>query len=145
LADILRQQNFYALLERETPEQTHERLRTHLKASHPDNATILVAEVEGKILGYGAVRWMHNLVLSGPDAYLSELFVLPEVRGLGIGSRILAGLRKEARRRNAPRIWCMNLRTRDAFQLGYYSKHGWDEKDTAVFMSALESATESSN
>jgi hypothetical protein len=39
----------------------------------------------------------------------------------------------------------MNLRTRDAFQLGYYSKHGWDEKDTAVFMSALESATESSN
>ena len=121
----------------EAEAETIARVRLRLEESLPQRDTILVAEQEGIILGYAAVRWFPGLILPGPDAYLSELFLLPDSTGHGIGSQLLTHLRAEARERKATRLWCINFKARPSYQRSYYRKSGWDEQDIAVFFTKL--------
>lgn len=134
IADLLRAQGIFEHIDREPEKGTAARLRKRLKEALPTHDTILVALEMGKIVGYGAVRWMPNLILKGPDGYLSELFLRPEATGKGIGTRILERFDEEAKRRGAERLWCINLRDRESYSRSYYRKQGWEERDIAVFM-----------
>jgi len=134
IADVLRSQGIFEHIAQEPAEATQARLRERLERSLPSHDTVLVALEGDVVVGYGAVRWMPNLILRETDGYLSELFLRPEVTGRGIGSRILERFDEEAGRRGAERLWCINLRDRESYGRSYYAKAGWEERDIAVFM-----------
>ncbi len=134
IASLLRAQNIFKHMQNESEEQTAERIRARIESSTPSRDSILVAISGNKICGYGAVRWMPNLILRGIDGYLSELFVHPDSTGRKIGTKILNSFRLEASTRKAERLWCINLRDRESYNRQYYLKSGWEERDIAVFV-----------
>lgn len=138
IASVLHAQQVFSAMLLPTPQETAERTAERLRENDPKHDTVYVAINDGQVVGYGAVRWLNGLILPGPDAYLSELFVSPEFRSKKIGSALLAKLRKDAINRGSIRLWCINLRARDSYQRGYYKKSGWEEKDIAIFFDILD-------
>lgn len=96
---------------------------------------LLVAESDAhRVVGYVFVHWLPNLIFGG-EGYVSELFILPDARGQGIGGALL----EEAKRRGIAlgyqRLTLFNRRERESYQRGFYPKHGWIERDdAALFM-----------
>jgi ribosomal protein S18 acetylase RimI-like enzyme len=70
---------------------------------------IFLAETAGKIVGFACV-WQsepkpeENYLVPGKFAYLSDLVLLPESRGMGIGSALLAACKNWARERGIFRM-----------------------------------------
>ncbi len=90
---------------------------------------VLVAEGEaGHLLGYAALHRNPSLLLNTPEAYLSELFVHPEARGLGVGSRLLEEAERQAQQWGCSRMMLINNRERQSYQRGFYAGRGWQER-----------------
>lgn len=56
---------------------------------------------ESKPLGYFVVTWNYDLEWNGRDAFLTELFVVPEARGCGLGRKALEHAETFARKHGA--------------------------------------------
>ena len=98
-----------------------------------DSHLILVAEdADGKIAGYGSVHWLPYLFMSGPEGYVSELFVSAAARGRGVGQELLGVIEKAGRARGCQRLSLINLRNRESYQRQFYSKAGWRERGEAA-------------
>ncbi len=134
IASILRAIGDFPHVNAESHADTTRRIRTRIDNSISSHDQILVASVDGEICGYGAMRWLQNLLLNGIDGYLSELFIHPLHAGKNVGTSIIGEFRKEAKRRKAERIWCINLKNRESYRRGFYKKMGWEERNIAVFM-----------
>jgi GNAT superfamily N-acetyltransferase len=99
------------------------------------SSTILVSIThEGKISGYGSVHWIPNLILPGIEAYISELFVSLEFRGNGIGDSILKEIEKLAAIKGCYRLSLLNLKEKDSYMRGFYTKRNWLERINAANM-----------
>jgi ribosomal protein S18 acetylase RimI-like enzyme len=59
----------------------------------------------GRAIGYVVLTWSFSLESGGRDGYIDELFLAPEVRGRGLGSRVLALAELEARRLGLLRLY----------------------------------------
>ena len=95
--------------------------------------SIFVAEAPGgEITGYGAVHWLPYLFMSGPEGYVSELFVSASARGQGIGRELLKVIESEARARGCQRLSLTNLRNRESYKRRFYLKAGWHERSEAA-------------
>ncbi|HEU4784409.1 MAG TPA: GNAT family N-acetyltransferase [Ktedonobacterales bacterium] len=105
------------------------------KCSQDGDNTLLVAEYDaGGVVGYLFVHWLPNLIFGG-EGYVSELFILPEARGQGIGGALLEEVKRRGIARGYQRLTLFNRRERESFQRGFYPKHGWVERDdAALFM-----------
>ncbi|MEY4322562.1 MAG: hypothetical protein RL410_343 [Actinomycetota bacterium] len=126
--DFLIELDWFSAIKNSTPEQV---LATSARALDSDSDRVLVVAVEDeKILGYAHLVFMDVMFLSGPSAYLSELFVLPVARGRGIGTELLEHVIAGAKARKASRIMLNNDRERDAYERGFYAKHGFVERET---------------
>ncbi len=79
------------------------RLREHLFGARP-YAEVLMAEVEGRSVGFALFFHNYSTFLGRPGIYLEDLFVLPEYRGHGLGKALLAGLAKLAVERECGRL-----------------------------------------
>ena len=110
--------------------QVEERLRQCMAdGSH----SVLVAEEPGgEITGYGSVHWLPYLFMSGPEGYVSELFVSTAARGQGIGRELLKVIESEARARGCQRLSLTNLRNRESYKRQFYLKAGWHERSEAA-------------
>jgi len=109
------------------------------KCSQGGDNTLLVAETtHGTVVGYLFVHWLPNLIFGG-EGYVSELFILPEARGQGIGGALLDETKQRGVAQGYQRLTLFNRRERASFQRGFYPKHGWVERDdTALFMYSLD-------
>jgi ribosomal protein S18 acetylase RimI-like enzyme len=77
-----------------TPTQMQRRLARSRGIEHP-----VVAELDGKVVGFASLRLLHYLGEDAPYAEISELFVLERYRRQGVGQALMAEL--EARARSA--------------------------------------------
>ena len=103
--------------------------------------SVLVAELEGMVLGYSAVHWF-TPVMSAPEGYVSDLFVHANATGQGLGSSLLEALTVEAKARGCKRLALSNWRNRMSYKRGFYAKRCWQEKaDSARFVLDLETQT----
>ena len=59
----------------------------------------------GRVVGYIVLTWSFSVESGGLDGYIDELFLAPEVRGRGLGSRVLALAELEARRLGLLRLY----------------------------------------
>ena len=103
-----------------------------------DHRSVLVAELEGLVLGYSAVQWF-TPVMSAPEGYVSDLFVHADATGRGLGSSLLEAMTIEAKVRGCQRLALSNWRNRTSYKRGFYAKRGWQENaDSARFVLNLE-------
>jgi len=128
---ILRSLGWFENLADENFEETIARVSRHISLCKADNShTILVADSEdGRVVGYASIHWLPYLFLSGPEGYLSELFVDESYRGQGVGSMLFQTVLKEAESRGCSRIMLANNRLRESYKRGFYLKQGCVERE----------------
>ena len=132
LADFLLKLELFKSLATLTPQALTEELERKIGAAVPSSHTFLIAADKAEIIGYAAVHWLPALFQSGPDGYLSELFVSAARRGQGVGSSLLRAVELEARHRGCPRLTLVNLKDRESYRRGFYAAHGFTEQPEAV-------------
>ena len=67
-------------------------------------AEVILAEVDGKIVGLALFFHNFSTFLGKPGIYLEDLFVLPEMRGQGVGMKLLSKLAEIALERDCGRL-----------------------------------------
>lgn len=72
-----------------------ELLRSSLFGERPA-AEVMLAEADGQAAGFALFFSTYSTFLARPGMYLEDLFVLPEFRGRGIGTALLAYLARVA-------------------------------------------------
>ena len=138
---VLRSLGWFTHLDAVSSEETQARIAGVVaeKCAVGGDHTLLVAESSARgVVGYLFVHWLPNLIFGG-EGYVSELFVLPDARGQGIGTALLDEARRRGIARGCQRLTLFNRRERESYQRGFYTKHGWVERDdAALFMYYLE-------
>jgi GNAT superfamily N-acetyltransferase len=138
---VLRSLGWFAHLDEIPTAETQARIaRVIAEKCSPGGAnSLLVAETAiGEVAGYLFVHWLPNLIFGG-EGYISELFVLPDARGQGIGAKLLDETKRRGIARGYQRLTLFNRRERESYQRGFYPKHGWVERDdAALFMYYLD-------
>ncbi|MCX7708537.1 MAG: GNAT family N-acetyltransferase [Clostridia bacterium] len=73
-------------------------------------AEVIIGEYEGKPVSFALFFHNFSTFLGRPGIYLEDLFVKPEMRGMGIGKIMLSFLAKLAVERNCGRLewWCLD-------------------------------------
>jgi ribosomal protein S18 acetylase RimI-like enzyme len=134
LTDLLQSLEMFPHLQVESSEKVRQQVSQALfQGQGGDGHSVYVAQdPNGEILGYCAVHWLPYLLFSGPEGYVSELFIRKEARGRGIGRRLLEAVKEEAEERGCSRLMLLNLRHRESYQRGFYKKQGWEERTEAA-------------
>jgi GNAT superfamily N-acetyltransferase len=107
------------------PDECHaeaELLRQHLFGPQPF-AEALVAERDAAVCGFALFFHNYSTWLTLPGLYLEDLYVKPEVRGLGIGKALLVRLAEIAVSRGCGRLeW--SVLTWNEPAIGFYRSLG---------------------
>jgi GNAT superfamily N-acetyltransferase len=130
IADIIRKLGWFPYVENESPLATERRVLFHLELADADEShLVLVAEnEEGRVAGYISVHWLPYLLLSGPEGYVSELFVSEDNRGKGVGTALLNDVKEFAIARGCSRLMLLNDRNRASHEREFYSQLGFEER-----------------
>lgn len=128
ISGILRDLDWFAHIRDEAFAETETRIKKHLDlCSADDSHSIMVAEnSERKVVAYAAVHWLPYLMLTGPEGFISELFVLEQEQGKGIGQSLLEEVKKMARGRGCSRLHLITGNYRQSYK--FYQKLGWTER-----------------
>ena len=78
-------------------------LKQHLFGS-PSYIEAILAEIEGKAVGFALFFYNYSTFLTQPGIYLEDLFVLPEYRRQGIGKALITHLAELAVSRGCGRL-----------------------------------------
>ncbi len=83
LADLLRGIGWFELFRTRPFKDSVTRVESQLRQCLSDDShSVYVAEwPHGEIAGYGSVHWLPYIFMSGPEGYVSELFVRDNLRG----------------------------------------------------------------
>lgn len=130
LAGLLRSLDTVPHFQNEDVETTTAQVYRHLTQCLEDTSHSMYVAVspDGSVVGYGAVHWLPYLFLSGPEGFVSELFIHQAARGLGLGTRLLSVIEAEAKMRGCSRLQLINLRSAESYKRGFYEKAGWRER-----------------
>ncbi len=104
-----------------------------------DDSLLLVAELEGEVVGYVHGEIVMYLLFAGREMLVSELFVRQQARGRGVGTALMAAIEAEAVKRKCFRISVLNSRERESYKRGFYPALGYEERtQTATFTKRLD-------
>lgn len=78
-------------------------LARHLFGARP-MAEVLIAEDEGKAIGFALFFHNFSTFEGRPGVYLEDLFVVPEARGKGVGTALIVRLAQIALERDCARL-----------------------------------------
>lgn len=97
-------------------------LHEHLFGRRPC-VEALVAETDGRVIGFALFFHNYSTWLTRPGLYLEDLYVRPEARGLGIGKALLVRLAEIAVERDCGRMeWSVLAWNEPA--IGFYRSLG---------------------
>ena len=102
IATLIRELAVYEKLE-DQARATAEDLRRHLFGDRPA-AEVILAEVEGKPVGFALFFPTFSTFRGQPGLYLEDIFVRPENRGQGIGKALLSTIARIAVDRGCGRL-----------------------------------------
>ena len=97
-------------------------LKTLLRDATLGVVGLLVAS-DGPV-GYFVVTWGYDLEWDGRDAFLTELFIVPQARGRGLGSQAMDHIEAVARDYGARALHLM-VRNENAVARRLYESHGY--------------------
>jgi GNAT superfamily N-acetyltransferase len=85
-----------------------EALRLELLLKHligaPHSGAVLIAETDGRLVGYLVAVTMPSLEHQGLMAEIDEMFIVPEARARGVGRQLLASLEQALAARGCVRL-----------------------------------------
>ena len=81
-------------------------------------------EAERGLLGYFVLTWGFDLEWNGRDAFLTELFLVPDVRGKALGATAL-GMVEELARQNGARALHLMVRNENTVARRLYARGGY--------------------
>jgi ribosomal protein S18 acetylase RimI-like enzyme len=79
----------------------------------------------GRMIGYFILTWGFDLEWNGRDAFLTEIYLVPEARGRGAGQAAMAAIEGIARDAGARALHLMVRHENDAAQL-LYTRAGFE-------------------
>ena len=135
LAAILRELGWFASLNAETPEETETRMRRYLTdvSAAPGTDVFVAQGPDGDVVGVTAVNWYPSVQFVC-EGYVLQLYLRASARGQGIGRQLLDAVKREAGERHCGRLMLYISHRRDAYQRGFYTKAGWQERrDASLF------------
>jgi ribosomal protein S18 acetylase RimI-like enzyme len=115
-------------------------LRQRLSALiNEESALLLVAEQDNDVVGYIHGEIVTYLLFAGSEMLISEVFVMEEARGQGVGRSLIEAMETEAVKQRCFRISVLNSRERESYKRGFYPSLGYEERSgTAVFIKRLD-------
>lgn len=115
-------------------------LRQRLSALiNEENALLLVAECNKNVVGYIHGEIVKYLLFAGSEMLISEVFVMENMRGKGVGKALIDAIETEAVKQRCFRISVLNSRERESYKRGFYPSMGYEERQgTAVFIKRLD-------
>jgi GNAT superfamily N-acetyltransferase len=84
-------------------EAAQQRLVADLQST-PSKFDALIAYTDGRAAGYAIFFETYSTFLARPNLYLEDLFVLPDMRGAGIGAKLFRAVVAEAQHRGCGRM-----------------------------------------
>jgi len=113
-------------------------LSTLLTAVSQPACDVFVAESDEAVVGFVVIHWVPFPMVAGTEGYISDLIVTAELRGAGIGRRLVDAVEAEARSRGCVRLMLNNRIDAKSFQRGFYPKIGYRHREEfANFVKAL--------
>lgn len=107
------------------PDARRQRRGLALMLRDPERRVVLVAEREGRVIGMVTVQLVVSTAEGAPSGLLEDMVVDEQVRGEGIGARLLRAAERWARAHGATRLQLLADRmNRPA--LAFYRRMGWD-------------------
>jgi GNAT superfamily N-acetyltransferase len=106
-----------------------------LAADEPFGRACLI-ELGARAAGYVVLTWAFSLEAGGREACLDELYLVPEARNRGVGSRVLALLEDEARAFGVRRVFLEVERKNRA--IGLYRRAGYLDHDRFLMSKLLD-------
>lgn len=104
-----------------------------------DNALLLVAEIDGKVIGYIHSEIITYLLFAGREMMITEVFVREKARGKGVGKALIGAMEAEAVKQRCFRLSVLNSRERESYQRGFYPSLGYEERtQTALFTKRVD-------
>jgi N-acetylglutamate synthase-like GNAT family acetyltransferase len=130
IEEILRETSWFEHITEKTIQNNILKIKNHLIFCEKDSChNIYIAEKGNEVVGYVSVHWMFYAILSGPEGYISELFVSEAERGHGIGNFLLEEVKKQAKMRGCSRLMLVNNRNRLSYEKEFYKKNGFIERE----------------
>lgn len=109
-----------------------DRGETILKAVSDKNGQLLVAEVQGKVVGVIHQVFFCDLLNGGMNSYIGMLVVEERHRNQGIGSRLVEGAIEAAKQKGVVEVRLDVLKDKED-AIRFYRKHGFQSEETINF------------
>ena len=93
------------------------------------SAIFVADDAERGIVGFCQIYFSFCSVFAGPICILNDLFVLPEIRGSGLGAALLDEAEAFAKQTGAVRVSLQTARTNHPAKR-LYEAHGWARNTT---------------
>lgn len=106
-----------------------------------DLGYILVVRQAGRAVGCAALCWGYSIEYGGRDAFLDEIYLVPDERGRGLGRRMLDRLAIEARRAGAGAVH-LELMPEDARAANLYLREGFADRGSRMLTRRLSIAAD---
>ncbi|MBG0774842.1 MAG: GNAT family N-acetyltransferase [Desulfovibrionaceae bacterium] len=87
-----------------TPNVAAQRAGLALMLAAPATRCVLVAELDGAVVGMGTLQMVVSTAEGAPSGLIEDVVVDETARGLGIGRALVDGLRRRAAERGATRV-----------------------------------------
>lgn len=93
-----------------------------------EDSITLVCEIDKTIQGYINAHILNFPLLCGKECYVSDLLVNENIRGKGIGKKLIESLSKYAKSNNCNRLMLNNPKESKSYERSFYSKNGFTER-----------------
>ncbi len=96
-------------------------------------STVLVAEVQGHVVGYALVHTGQVCPTGGPSVEVATLYVQAHFTGQGIGTALLRECQQLAHQRSDSSAVWLEVNADNVPAIGFYKKHGMAKTGTTYF------------
>lgn len=120
------------------PEPRSERELLALRALLADPGLGAVYRIAGddRTIGYAILCWCYSVEYGGRDAIFDEFYILPELRGRGLGLRVLDLLADDARQRGVVAI-SLEVLAYEARNFNLYTRAGYTDRGSRLMTRRL--------
>jgi GNAT superfamily N-acetyltransferase len=89
-----------------------------------------------RTIGYAILCWGFSVEYGGRDAFLDEFYIIPELRGRGLGLRVLGLLEHEARRLGVVALH-LEVLAYEARNTNLYTRAGFHDRNSRLMTRRL--------
>ena len=91
-----------------------------------DNATVLLAEIDGRVVGFAYMEYEPVLYaeLATRVAWLHDIFVEPDSRSAGAGNALIEALRNEAKNSGANKV-LLSVAVKNSYAQQFFERSGF--------------------